>query len=152
MIVLLSKGRIADGRPHPVDVSKDPDSWTRAYLRSFYGDVELTDPVRPIVSSLLKSKQATFLESRAAGAMAGVLALFRTPGVVGVYCVGTVPEHRNQGVATSLLAEARRIADTEERTMILQSLKSDGTLKFYLDRGFEKLHTKLVLEKSSNVR
>jgi ribosomal protein S18 acetylase RimI-like enzyme len=152
MTVLLSKARIVDARPHPVGASKDPGSWTSAYLRSFYGDVGLTDAVEPIVSSLSKSKYVTFLESRIAGAVAGVSALFRTPGLVGVYCVGTVPEHRNQGVATSLLADARRIADSEERNLILQSLKSDRALSFYTDRGFEKLHTKLVLKKSSNGR
>lgn len=150
MSVLLSRAPIVDAHQQQVDTSRDPGSWTSAYLRSFYGDVQLTDAVETIVSSLSRSKQVTLLESRVRGGMAGVLALFRTAGLAGVYCVGTVPEHRNRGVATSLLAEARRIADSEGRGLVLQSLRSDGSLGLYLGRGFEKLYTKLVLEKSSN--
>jgi len=152
MTVLLSKDRISDERPRQVNSMKDSESWTLAYLRSFYGDVELADAVEPIVSSLSESNQATFLESRIGGAIAGVLVLFRTARLAGAYCVGTVPEHRNRGVATTLLAEARSIADSEKKTLILQTLKSDGSLGFYLGRGFERLYTKLVLEKSSNGR
>jgi GNAT superfamily N-acetyltransferase len=150
MTVLRSAALFADDRPQPVEVSTDPGSWTLAYLRSFYGDVGLSGAVEPVVSSLSKSKQVTFLESRAGGTLAGVLALFRTPGLAGVYCVGTVPEQRNKGIASSLLARARQIADSEGRVMILQTLESDGALQFYLNRGFEELYDKIVLEKSSN--
>jgi GNAT superfamily N-acetyltransferase len=152
MTVLFSKASPGAARGHGVGVSEDPGSWTSAYLRSFYGDVELARAVEPIVSALSRSARVTLLESRIGGATVGVLALFRTPGLIGVYCVGTVPEHRKKGVATSLLARAKEIADSEGRVMVLQTLESDGALGFYLDRGFEKLHAKLVLEKDSNAR
>ncbi len=152
MAVLVSKGRIPDATTGDVIVSRDLRSWTVAYLRSFYGDSALLDVVGKLVTSLSKSGKVTLLESRAGGGTAGVAALFRTPGVAGVYCVGTVPEHRREGVATGLIARAREISESEGRTMILQTLVSDMVLGFYLKRGFEKLYSKLLLEKSSNGR
>ncbi|MDG7033625.1 MAG: GNAT family N-acetyltransferase [Nitrososphaerota archaeon] len=101
----------------------------------------------PIVASLSQSRAVTLLESRADDEVTGVLAIFRTKGIAGVYCVGTTPEHRREGVATSLLSKAKEIADSEGRALVLQTLKSDGVLNFYLDRGFEPLYTKAVLEK-----
>ena len=148
--VLFSKDPVGEGgKEQEVAVTVRPEGWTAAYLRSFYGNEDLAVVVNPIVSSLLKTRGATLLESRVRGKTAGVLALYRTPGIIGVYCVGTVPEYRKKGVATALLAVARRMAEAERRTLILQTLASDGTLQFYLRRGFELMYSKLVLEKSS---
>ncbi|HME19378.1 MAG TPA: GNAT family N-acetyltransferase, partial [Nitrososphaerales archaeon] len=138
-----------DGR-QKVTASTEARAWTVAYLRSFYGSEELAGVVGPIVSSLLQSRNVTLLEARVRGDTAGVLALFRTPMIAGAYCVGTVPEHRRRGIATALLAKARQIADSEGRVLVLQTLTSEGGAEFYLGRGFEKIHAKRVLEKSSN--
>ena len=73
------------------------------------------------------------------------MAMFRTRGIAGAYCVGTVPEFRKKGVATALLARARQIATEEGRSLILQTLNSDGVLQFYLRRGFEVIYSKKVL-------
>jgi GNAT superfamily N-acetyltransferase len=150
MTVLLSRDPIGDDGSESVAVSTDTLAWTTAYLRSFYGSEELAGVVGPIVSSLLRSKDVTLLEARAGGDTSGVLALFRTPGMAGVYCVGTVPEQRRHGIATALITKARRIADSEGRILVLQALTSDGALEFYLRRGFEKMYAKRILEKSSN--
>jgi len=120
---------------------------TAAYLRAFYGSEELTRTVKPIVASLLRDRAVTLLEQKVGGEVAGVLALFRTPGLMGVYCVGTVPEYRKRGVATSLLAKAGRMAASERRALILQSLASEGATQLYLDNGFEMMYEKLILEK-----
>ncbi|MDE1852315.1 MAG: GNAT family N-acetyltransferase [Thaumarchaeota archaeon] len=149
MAVLLSKSPIRrewdEGKE--IETSRSPRSWTAAYLRSFYGDEGLAGVVAPIVAPLLKAKAVTLLESRVRGKTAGVLAIFRTPGIAGVYCVGTVPEFRGLGVATALLARAREIAAAEERSMVLQTLWSDGLLRFYMERGFEEMYSKRLLER-----
>lgn len=145
MTVLRAATQPTAGGPEvEVRASTGSDDWTAAYLRSFYGGEELTDVVRPIVSSL-PSKPVTLLEARSHGETAGVLAMFRTKGVAGVYCVGTAPEFRRRGVASSLLARAEQIASTEGRSLILQTLNSDGALRFYLRRGFEVMYSKRVL-------
>ena len=152
MTVLVSKGHIGEGgRGQVVGPATSPEGWTGAYLSAFYGSEELAGVVSPIVASLLKASAVTLLESKVKGETAGVLALFRTSGIIGAYCVGTVPRYRKKGVATGLLAKARQIAETEGRALVLQTLRSDGALQFYLDRGFEVAYSKLVLEKSSNL-
>ena len=146
MTVLCSASSGEGGGPAAgVRRSEDPETWTSAYLRSFYGDEGLTDAVRPIVSSLRSSRAVTLLECRKGGETAGVLALFRTPRVAGVYCVGTVPQFRETGVATALLARAREMASEGGRRLALQTLKSDGALRFYRRRGFAAMYSKLVL-------
>jgi GNAT superfamily N-acetyltransferase len=148
MTVLRSTAARKGGGPGvEVRASTDPDAWTAVYLRSFYGDEALTDVVRPIAAALEDSRAVTLLEAETAGETAGVLAMFRTPGIVGVYCVGTVPELRGRGVATALLAQAGMTASAEGRSLVLQTLTSDGALQFYLGRGFEEVYSKRVLEK-----
>ena len=146
MSVLRSAAPLrVDEQELEVRVSKDPGAWTTAYLRSFYGDEGLKRAVRPIVAALQDSRAVTLLEARAGGETAGVLAMFRTQGLLGVYCVGTVPEYRRMGAATALLARTTQVASAERRTVVLQTLESDGALRFYLRRGFEAMYSKLVL-------
>ena len=152
MTVLRSARTIPNaGAHHLVSSSPNLRVWTRAYLRSFYGDEKLAKVVLPKVASLMKGKGVTLLEARIGNETAGVSALFRTRGIAGVYCVGTVPKFRRRGVATALLARAREIADSEGRALILQTLASDGALEFYQARGFAKVHSKPVLEKKARM-
>jgi GNAT superfamily N-acetyltransferase len=151
MAVLASKGTIAkttDSRIR-VQTSRSPGPWVRAYLRAFYGSEELAESVLHIATRLSKARETTLLEARVQGEVAGSLALFKTKGLAGVYCVGTVPEFRGRGVATQLLARAKEIATEEGRVMILQTLASDGAGRFYRERGFEHLYSKMILEKES---
>jgi GNAT superfamily N-acetyltransferase len=148
MTVLRLTAPLRGGGPQvKVRASTDPRTWTVAYLRSFYGDEALTDQVRPIVTAIKDSKAVTLLEAETAGETAGVLAMFRTPGLLGVYCVGTVPEFGERGVATALLARAGETALAEGRRLILQTLTSDGALQFYLSRGFGEVYSKRVMTK-----
>jgi len=151
MVVLVSKSAIpgSGGAEPVVDTSSSAGPWVSAYLRAFYGTEELAGSVIPIARRLLKAKPATLLEAKIGGRVAGTLAMFRTRGLAGVYCVGTVPEFRKMGVATRLLARAREIADAEGRVLILQTLASDGAEPFYLQRGFDRLYSKTIMEKES---
>jgi len=152
MTVLHSAEVIADvGTHHDVTSLSDPQAWTRAYLSSFYGDEKLAAVVLPKVTSLMESKGVTLLETRIGKEIAGVSALFRTKGIAGVYCLGTSPKFRRRGVATALLARARKIADAEGRALVLQTLASDRAMKFYRARGFAKVHSKVVLEKKAQM-
>jgi GNAT superfamily N-acetyltransferase len=151
MTVLVSRGAIPDahGRELAVRSSSSAGSWVRAYLDAFYGERALGAAVVPIARRLLKARAATLLEARVEGRLAGVLALFRTKGVAGVYCLGTVPEFRGEGVATGLLAKSKEIAGAEGRHLILQTLASDGAGPFYSQRGFRRLYSKKMMEKES---
>jgi GNAT superfamily N-acetyltransferase len=152
MAVLLSRGPIADESATGISVNSRPSagSWTRAYLESFYGGQELAPSVAPIVRRLPETRGVTLLEATIDHEAAGVLALFRTEGLAGVYCVGTVPRRRRLGVAATLLARAKEMADAEGRSLVLQSLASDGSERYYLDRGFVNLYTKLMYARESS--
>ena len=149
MTVLLSSSPAKPASPVQVTISDRPtsDRWTRAYLEAFYGDQELAPHVTPIVARLRKLNAVTLLEAVVGDETAGVLAIFRTGGLAGVYCVGTIPEHRRKGVAASLLSSAKAITRAEGRHLFLQSLASDGTLSYYLQRGFRVLYSKQLLSK-----
>lgn len=116
--------------------------WTKAYLLSFYGDVKLTRAATKVVQRLLRSRSATLLEARSNGEVAGVLAVYRTQRLAGIYCVGTVPKFRRRGVAGNLLQRTSEIASSEGRRMVLQTLESDGAEAFYAKRGFVALYRK----------
>lgn len=151
MSVLESKGPItgAEGAGSIV-ISDDPKRWTDVYLDSFYGGRDLEGVVTTIATRLFDSKGVTLFESRVNGKTAGVMALFKTPRMLGLYCLGTLPEHRGQGIATGLLAKARSFARKEGRSLILQTLISDGAAGFYKRRGFAETYSKLVLKRSPN--
>lgn len=150
MTTLLSIGPIGGEGGGKIVAATDPDRWTKGYLLSFYGNDNLAGVVSRIASSLLRSRAVTLMESRDGEEVVGVLALFRTPGLMGAYCVGTVPRRRGRGIATGLLTRAREIAESEERALVLQTLSSDGLLGFYLHRGFEVMYAKRFMEKKSS--
>lgn len=152
MTVLVSTGALS--RPNrPSDVrpssSISSEDWSRAYLKSFYGDERLMPVVTRIVRRLQRAREATFLEARLEGQVAGVLAIYRTKGLAGIYCVGTLPRFRRRGVAGALTARAKEIATKEGRKLILQTLESDGAEPFYTARGFRKLYRKNLMVKEN---
>jgi GNAT superfamily N-acetyltransferase len=152
MTVMISKGPIKSPSAVPVTIIEPhaADSWTRTYLEAFYGDLELASGVTPIVTRLLKLNAVTLLEARVGGETAGVLAAFRTRGLVGVYCVGTTSVHRGKGVAGTLLSRAKAMATAEGRHLVLQALASDDSKRYYLKRGFKVLYSKQMLSKESS--
>lgn len=148
---------VSTGRHEPTDVeakirrvsSDRVSEWSRAYLLSFYGSETLTPAVTPIAHRLVNNRAATLLEAELNGSVAGVLALFRTQRLAGVYCVGTVPLFRRRGVAGALMARAGEIASSEGRRMILQTLKSDGAEAFYSKRGFVPAYRKAFVRQEN---
>lgn len=152
MAVLISRGPIRADNPLRASITSSPsaDSWSRTYLEAFYGEQKLAPLIVPTARHLLNLGAVTLMEARVGGRAAGVLALFRSRGLAGAYCVGTVPEHRRRGVAALLLSRARAIADAEGRQLVLQSLASDGTEHYYLERGFVRLYCKMMLTKENS--
>jgi GNAT superfamily N-acetyltransferase len=127
--------------------SSSQQDWSRAYLQSFYGDTKLLPHVKRIVKRLSGLRDVVLLEAALRGRTAGVLAVQRSKGLAGVYCVGTLPRFRRMGVAGTLITAAGRIAEEEGRRLILQTLESDRAETFYLRGGFRKLYAKKVLSR-----
>ena len=151
MTVMQADGKLGSKTMSPAvtDQARDAGDWARGYLMAFYGDLKLMSSVEKAVRRAQKLDSTTLLEARIGGEMAGVLAVFRTPGLAGVYCVGTIERYRRRGVAEVLLARAGEIAEAEGRTLVLQTLESDGSEPYYARRGFRVLYRKLLLQKKS---
>jgi GNAT superfamily N-acetyltransferase len=119
--------------------------WSEGYRRAFYGDSVPVPGVARAVEKAVKAKDATLLIARSGGSAAGVLALFRTRDVAGIYCVGTLQAHRRQGVAGTLMAAACGMATEEGREVVLQTIASDKVDNFYLAGGFARAYSKAFL-------
>ncbi|MGD0146480.1 MAG: GNAT family N-acetyltransferase [Nitrososphaerales archaeon] len=124
--------------------------WAAAYSLSFYGGLGMKDPVSLIADRLGMEPSATLFVAERDGNTMGVLAAFRTPGLLGVYCVGTLGIHRSIGIAGSLIHEASRMAATEGRLLILQTIASENVEGFYAKRGFHRLYQKKLMRREAS--
>jgi len=123
----------------------DTTAWAATYALSFYGDLSPLGPVARIATRLARELPVTLLAGQKEKEMLGVLAAFRTPGLLGVYCIGTLEKSRGIGVAGSLIHEASRIASAENRVLVLQTILSDGAEGFYARGGFRRLYSKHLM-------
>jgi GNAT superfamily N-acetyltransferase len=127
---------------------KELQEWTRTYLRAFYGDQRLGAKVNGIMRKVVKDKKATVVLARVGKDAAGCAVLFRSVGgVAGAYCIGTDPTLRGRGVASTMIAFLRRLAESEGRRLVLQTIASDSLEQFYVKQGFRLAYTKTFFEK-----
>ena len=124
--------------------------WCDVYLLSFYGDLALRPRVVRVVERISRLDSVTLLLAELNGKIAGVAALYRTPSLLGLYCLGTLLEFRGKRVAHSLLGRAQALAESEGRKFILQSLRSEGAESFYYEAGFQQLYTKGFRQKMAD--
>ncbi len=123
--------------------------WAAAYSLSFYDGLEMQDSVSLIADRLGREPSVTLFAGERDGKTLGVLAAFRTPGLLGVYCVGTLGKHRSMGVASSLIHEASTMAAAEGRLLILQTIASENAESFYTKRGFHRLYLKKLMRREA---
>ena len=128
-------------------MADEAEKWCEAYLLSFYGDLVSKPQVERIIRRASGLKEVSLLVAEVRGKVVGVTALFRTPGLLGLYCLGTLPKHRGRGVARTILSIALGLAVAEGRRLVLQSLLSEETHPFYSRFGFQKLYVKRLLQK-----
>lgn len=124
--------------------------WAAAYSLSFYGDLGVQNSVSLIAERLRVESSVTLFAGEKDGKTLGVLAAFRTPGLFGVYCVGSLGKHRSMGVAGSLIHEASRMASAEGRLLILQTIVSDKMEDFYARGGFHRLYLKQLMRREAS--
>lgn len=122
--------------------------WVDVYLRAFYGSTELAPKVTSIIRRVSVTTEAGLLLAYLDGKAVGALAIYRSPGLCGVYCVGTVPEARGKRVASTMLDFAYRLATREERRLILQTILSDSVESLYTKLGFNRVHLKELFVKA----
>jgi GNAT superfamily N-acetyltransferase len=124
--------------------------WADTYALSFYGNLSLQRPVQRIVDQLIEEPSIVLVSGEKDGRTLGVLAAFRTSGLLGIYCVGTLAENRGLGVAGSMIHEASEIALAEGRLLVLQTIVSDEVEDFYARGGFRRLYLKHLMRREAS--
>ena len=132
------------------DQEVETAEWAAAYSLSFYGGLGMRHLVSLIADRLRMEPSVTLFAGEKGGKTLGVLAAFRTPGLLGVYCIGTLGEHRSVGVAGSLIHEASKIASSEGRLLILQTIASEKVDGFYARGGFRRLYLKRLMRREAS--
>jgi len=123
------------------------EEWSRTYLKAFYGKAVLSPVVRSILEKAVADEKVSLLIAHVGGNPVGCAAVHRTEGLLGAYCIGTVPKFRGKKVGSTLLGVIRRLAKKERRELILQTMLSDSVEVFYLKNGFGRVYVKKVFEK-----
>ncbi|MEX0910616.1 MAG: GNAT family N-acetyltransferase [Nitrosopumilaceae archaeon] len=76
---------------------------------------------------------------------ASCVALYEKNSVLGLYCLGTVPEKRKKGLANLLITYALNQVKTKKLDfLMLETYQRDSLLEFYLKLGFEKVYEKKI--------
>jgi N-acetylglutamate synthase-like GNAT family acetyltransferase len=125
------------------------ESWADVYLSAFYGSNELIDPVLAILKRISKNKEVSLVLASKDRKPAGCLALFRSQTMLGVYCVGAVPSMRDAHVASTILDFSNKLAKSEGRRLILQTMLSDSVELLYVKLGFRRVYLKELFARRS---
>ncbi len=117
----------------------DIDLWTRIFCEAY----DCPNWSKPVSSILEKSLQSVgyFVDESGSSCMA----LYEKDSVLGLYCLGTVPDKRHHGTAASLIDFASQEVHSRNLDfLMLETYERDGLLEFYSKLGFERLYHKTV--------
>ena len=119
---------------------KDSLLWTEVFCNS-YDCLDWTEEVNSIVRNSVSDVE--YLVDYDYNA--SCVALYEKNSILGLYCLGTIPEHRKKGLAKSLLNYAlNQVRDKNLDFLMLETYARDNLLKFYSDLGFEQIYEKKV--------
>ena len=78
----------------------------------------------------------------------GCCALFINHGIIGLYCLGTIPKFRGKGIARKMVASGLQYAFNYDLDyLLLQTFESQDLFSFYSKFGFKRAYKKRVFEK-----
>jgi GNAT superfamily N-acetyltransferase len=152
VMAAMAEGPKESGSVEIVRVVSDVHVWVSAYLRSFYGDGGPEAEVEAAAKRAAKDNDVSLVLARRGKEVVGEMALLRRGGLLGAYCVGTLPEHRRSGVASEMLSYASGQANEQGLTLVLQTFLEDHVEGFYLKRGFRRTYGKSVLSTGAESR
>ncbi|GIU72809.1 MAG: hypothetical protein KatS3mg003_2288 [Candidatus Nitrosocaldaceae archaeon] len=79
--------------------------------------------------------------------VAGCMALLATKELLGLYCLGVLPEYRRLGIASSLLRYGYEHANSNGLMLFLQTFVSENLIRYYIKHGFTQMYIKDVYSK-----
>jgi len=119
---------------------KDSLLWTEVFCKS-YDCLDWTDEVNSVVRNSI-SDVGYVVDS---DYNASCVALYEKNSILGLYCLGTMPEYRKKGLAKSLINYAlNQVLHKNLDFLMLETYARDNLLKFYSNLGFEQIYEKKV--------
>jgi len=74
----------------------------------------------------------------------GCSALFLTSSVIGLYCLGVLPDYRRRGIAGSLISNALLEAKSRGLMLVVQTFARDNLVPLYSKHGFTYAYSKFI--------
>jgi GNAT superfamily N-acetyltransferase len=119
---------------------KDSLLWAEVFCKS-YDCYDWIDEVNNIVRGSLS--QVEYLVD--AEHNASCVALYEKNSILGLYCLGTLPEKRKKGLAKLLISHAlNKVKIKNLDFLMLETYQRDELLGFYSKLGFEKVYEKKI--------
>lgn len=113
--------------------------WARIFCNS-YDCMDWLETIDSIVKN-----SATQIEYYIDKTQNACMALIKKSSILGLYCLGTLPEKRKQGIASSLIDFAlEKVTQEKLDFLMLETYGKDDLLKFYEKLGFENLYQKTI--------
>ena len=139
-VLKKSAGNNLENLPIHHIARKDSLLWADIFCKS-YDCPEWVDEVNAIVrKSVSEVEYLVDSENNAS-----CVALYEKNSVLGLYCLGTVPEKRRKGLAKLLITYALNQVKTKKLDfLMLEAYQRDALLEFYLKLGFEKVYEKKI--------
>jgi len=139
-VLKKSAGNNLENLPIHHIARKDSLLWADIFCKS-YDCPDWIDEVNAIVrKSVSEVEYLVDSENNAS-----CVALYEKNSVLGLYCLGTVPEKRRKGLAKLLISYALNQVKTKKLDfLMLETYQRDALLEFYLKLGFEKVYEKKI--------
>lgn len=132
-------GAVQDGDVRQIE-RKEIGQWVDLFCESF--EVQWQDEVAEILGRHFDKLH--LLVAYKGKHAAGCAALYLKNSAMGLYCLGTLPRFRNQGVARAIISKAAKIAKQNNSILFAQSLESENSLGFYGKTGFSVVYCKTI--------
>ncbi|GBC74733.1 hypothetical protein HRbin06_00040 [archaeon HR06] len=139
MVLEEFKGRVVDFK---IVDKVNLEEWIKVYCSAFDIPFNWKEEIYRRLKVISEDPKSKLILAYKGERALGSMALYSTSKVLGIYCLGTLKEFRNMGVASSLLAYAFK--EGKGKLVSLQTLASDNKEGFYLNRGFKTLYSKFI--------
>ena len=139
---ILRKSMSSEVEHDPVHhiTRKDSLLWTEVFCKS-YDCLDWTEEVNSIVHNSVSDVEYLVDSDY----NASCVALYEKNSILGLYCLGTIPEYRKKGFAKSLINYAlNQVLHKNLDFLMLETYARDNLLEFYFNLGFEQIYEKKV--------
>ena len=139
---VLKKHTLQHSKNFPIHKIEKNDSllWAKVFCKS-YDCCEWVDEVNRIVRNSYSKVEYLVDEEY----NASCVALYEKNSILGLYCLGTLPEKRKKGLAKLLINYALNKVKTRKLDfLMLETYQKDDLLEFYSKLGFVKLYEKKI--------